>query len=869
MRLSSETLLADIAFLSSDKTITGFNNSTDEINVQLKQLPSFIADYQPYIQRTMRNEDLDYLALAHGYEKAQSIDAVLSQLATQFLEWQGNCFEVKPNKLEQWLELLSLIDGSWVIAQAYANLFTVYDISHQDIITAIIDNQCPHALAADRTTKKYADNHVHLGGHGHTGPSLISFALYGATISTATWPKRPEYSLFESGLLDKALLPKVSHLLGDTLVNLAFDNSDASTQSACNAVNLVDSIFNSKAPMGASDVDIALNTTEGSGNFQLKTQVAHTPSQHAFLAAHCKPTRSDSKWLLFCLGTLWLKKNNVEQKIVAKFVRISNVLRNYMIVWGTGLAQFVNFSRFSARKSRNHAQQSNSRLDSLQADIDLHIFREFRITPGLLFNKNGNITGTALKKALQAAYHHALSENIHFVIHFSRSLTDKQRKQDYYQNALRTALKKQVEALHTFKSSITFADMAIAENGVEASLDLRKAIRGYDVAGNENDLPIEVFAPALRVLRSSKQASTNLFSVRFQRPFLTVHAGEDYSHLLSGMRAIDEAVVFCDFQQGDRLGHALALGINPHQWATRQHTAYVSLGEHLDNLVWCYQKALMVIQKVPELAGVLPLLLDKIHFWQGHLYSGEFSSATPRDCYDAWLLRRNCPSTYQLENKKGNVPQIDNIDPVLADWVIDFDVNVGSKPSSTAYNLWQRYVNVENRNDGYIKNRHKPVVVSCCPKFDDRPLRAEQGRFYDSVSQLELDLYEAIQDMQMERYASQGIVIEACPTSNIYIGRFEQYFEHPIFRWDPPEQDWLKQGGKYNRFGLRNGAILVCVNTDDAAIMPTTIANEHRVLQKAAVEHYEVGVNKAEDWIERIRKRGIEIFKSNHLNWIN
>lgn len=186
-----------------------------------------------------------------------------------------------------------------------------------------------------------------------------------------------------------------------------------------------------------------------------------------------------------------------------------------------------------------------------------------------------------------------------------------------------------------------------------------------------------------------------------------------------------------------------------------------------------------------------------------------------------------------------------------------------------AYTLWQRYLNIEKRDGKYIKNRVKPVLVSCSPILNYEPFKVEQGRFYDSVSQLELDLYEAIQDLQMEIYAKKGVLIEACPTSNIYIGRFEQYFEHPIFRWDPPEQDWIKQDGKYNRFGLRNGAISVCVNTDDAAIMPTTIANEHRVLQKAAIEHYEVGVNKAEDWIERIRKRGIEIFKSNHLNWIN
>lgn len=125
---------------------------------------------------------------------------------------------------------------------------------------------------------------------------------------------------------------------------------------------------------------------------------------------------------------------------------------------------------------------------------------------------------------------------------------------------------------------------------------MRKAIRGYDVAGNENELPIEVFAPALRVLRSAKHSSQSLFTTRHQRPFLTIHAGEDYSHLLSGLRAIDEAVYFCDYQSGDRIGHGLALGVSPSSWAQRQQTAYVTIGEHLDSLVWCFQKSLEVIQ---------------------------------------------------------------------------------------------------------------------------------------------------------------------------------------------------------------------------------------------------------------------------------
>lgn len=643
MLFSNDQFVVDFAFLAGDKAITGFNRELVDSNSIVKNLTKFSADYQPYVQRMIRDEDLRYLTLSAGYGSNVNTIDILKRLATNFLDWQGNCFEVKPDKLEQWLEFLSVIDGTWVIAQAYADLSKNYNVSHKDVISAIISNQCTHALINDGKNKKYADNHVHLGGHGSTGPSLISFALYGENILNTTWPKRPEYTLFESGLLDKALLPKICHLLGDTVVNLAFDNRQLSMSSACKATQLVDSIFNYQVPLNAQSTEVLLSEFEWGNNFQLKTQSGTTASQHYFLTANCKNTRADVKWLLFCLGTLSLEANNTTNiQAISQLIRVSNVLRNYMVVWGTGLSQFVTFFGFPARHKRSKANQGNKRDENLLANIDSNIYREFRIAPGLLFNRNDNLKDTGLKKLLINAFKHSLSENIHFVIHFSRSLTNKQSKDDKHQKDIRQHLKSQVIQLQTFNSSVTYSDTEIeglVSTGGE-SLDLRKAIRGYDVAGNENDLPIEVFAPALRVIRSAKHATESAFSSRFDRPFLTVHAGEDYSHLLSGLRAIDEAVEFCDFKQGDRLGHALALGVIPEMWAKRQNTAYVCLGEHLDNLVWCYQKALKVIQQVPSLAGVLPLLQDKIHFWQAHLFEDDLcKSATSRDLYEAWKLR--------------------------------------------------------------------------------------------------------------------------------------------------------------------------------------------------------------------------------------
>lgn len=65
-------------------------------------------------------------------------------------------------------------------------------------------------------------------------------------------------------------------------------------------------------------------------------------------------------------------------------------------------------------------------------------------------------------------------------------------------------------------------------------------------------------------------------------------------------------------------------------------------------------------------------------------------------------------------------------------------------------------------------------------------------------------------------------------------------------------------------------SISVCINTDDCVLMPTTIANEHDVMMKTAIKHFDiVGQCPAEEWIERIRQKGVDIFDSNLIDWTN
>ncbi|MBU0553304.1 hypothetical protein KKB55_10950 [Myxococcota bacterium] len=108
--------------------------------------------------------------------------------------------------------------------------------------------------------------------------------------------------------------------------------------------------------------------------------------------------------------------------------------------------------------------------------------------------------------------------------------------------------------------------------------------RGVDVASLERNGPLWLVADILRdVLRASAKASqqTGL------RPLgLTLHAGEDFKHLLSGLRAIHEPFEYGLMRRDDRLGHGLALGLDPAQWVERNPEVFISPWIRLLDLDW-------------------------------------------------------------------------------------------------------------------------------------------------------------------------------------------------------------------------------------------------------------------------------------------
>lgn len=183
---------------------------------------------------------------------------------------------------------------------------------------------------------------------------------------------------------------------------------------------------------------------------------------------------------------------------------------------------------------------------------------------------------------------------VHFAVHFVRtSRADQRRTRALATPPVIPAAERWAEFHADIGRKAAVLHRALTDPD---HLDLTSMIRRIDVAGQERDTPIELFAPHLRLLRGDEfalQALEDLEAVgtsttqkatepvhdvyrharewrdmartgrhrlrRGRQLALTVHAGEDYADPLEGLFQIWAAVELCGMKSGEAIGHALAL----------------------------------------------------------------------------------------------------------------------------------------------------------------------------------------------------------------------------------------------------------------------------------------------------------------------
>ncbi len=319
--------------------------------------------------------------------------------------------------------------------------------------------------------------------------------------------------------------------------------------------------------------------------------------------------------------------------------------------------------------------------------------------------------------------------------------------------------------------------------------DLFCALVGKDAASNELEASPEVFAPVFRYLNYKGVCKS------------TYHAGEDFPHILSGMRAVHEAILFLDLRSGDRIGHATALGLNPEYG--EMHRMHCSQGHWLDTLIWLTwllaTKATLK-QYIHEIAAIT-LIIHELY----HAIYRERSPDLPI-LWRAWRMR-NIDIT-----RLHGVPL-----PSYAHALLESRLVEDAQKDEIAFQVFQKYHNKNFRTDY------------------DKSISLENA-------QLSIPLLRLVQDTIIHEMRESNIIVEVLPTSNVRISHYDITEEHHVLRWLDEEDT--------------RPAPQVVIGTDDPGIFSTNLRTEYALLLHYLQKKYASSAEKPYQIIRHLIKNG-------------
>lgn len=326
--------------------------------------------------------------------------------------------------------------------------------------------------------------------------------------------------------------------------------------------------------------------------------------------------------------------------------------------------------------------------------------------------------------------------------------------------------------LYGRERALYLKEAAELARGITRIIGNRRIPVGIDAANSELKLPPEVFAPAFR-----------LFERRTAICHKTYHCGEDFLHLLNGIRAVYEAVTFLHMRKGNRIGHGTALGILPAIWLESMPARLLMpRREWFLNLIFAWK---LLYNNDNETAAVL----EKEALRMADLIFGEEETT-----HHSIHVLESLFHARQFDPRDVNRYRNGHLPLTRQQQTANEDIERFSKQhGQTALKLYWSW--------------------STDPDCRARQEEAEEVPTDFLSAPILLTLQQKVQHL----LSGRDIVIETLPVSNLRISQYKDIQQHHILRW-------LK-AGKYAQ--PMDADLLICVGSDDPGIFVSDIKNEY------------------------------------------
>lgn len=566
--------------------------------------------------------------------------------------------------------------------------------------------------------------------------------------------------------------------------------------------------------------DIQLDVTRASDRLQDEIQEENVEGERmdyivCDIISPMSVIAGERKFLYGVLKYILHDENALIERCFYEYLLAKNKIRSFFIQINNNRG-FTNFKRYQDLKTAFMGKRYREEIGKLAVweamKLNYTNIFETRIAP---FSALKDLSGFRKKsRSIDTVRNKNSDSEWSLLVHFLKHPENfKDRKEDgpreYVRDMeMRTALYKQSIVLRQVEK--------IAEwETVEDSYLSR--IRGIDAASSEIGCRPEIFAQAFRFLKAAGYAAT-------------FHVGEDFYDITDGLRAIDEAVSFLGLEAGDRLGHVLALGIDPYEFYKERHN-YIALPVQwmLDNMVWLYyssRKYNVSIEPETEdfLVRTFRDLVRRIGY-EKYPNDGEANTKIEMiDYYQSMLLRGDAPDHFGAGGEETQ------------------------KFVSFSWNHYRMNPSEELKEIRKWNIQARALLLD----YWNTPKIIANGRKIKSFK-VPSNFYKLIRCMQEEMIkmvSKKQLGIECCPSSNYKIGYCKRYDRHPIFRFMPVKLE------------TTNYPLSVTVNTDDLGIFSTSLPNEYSLLALAIMKMKDADGNhiystqEVYDWVERIIKNG-------------